>query len=111
VRGVVSTVQKTLQFLNHAASKAAICSFARTWAAEPAGRGIRVNTIVPAPTNTLGLSSGLAPDVQQAIASGIPLGRLTEPDEIANAVLFLASPQSSFMTGSEILIDGGVEQV
>ena len=58
-----------------------------------------------------GLSSGLAPEVQQAIASGIPLGRLAEPDEIASAVLFLASPQSSFMTGSEIFIDGGVEQV
>ena len=133
VRGMVFSVQKTLPFLNHgasivlagsssatngtpgfgvyAASKAAIRSFARTWAAELAGRGIRVNTIVPGPTNTAGLRSGLAPEVLQAIASGIPLGRLGEPDEIANAVLFLASPESSFMTGSEIFIDGGVEQI
>jgi NAD(P)-dependent dehydrogenase (short-subunit alcohol dehydrogenase family) len=133
VRGIVFTVQKTLPFLTHgasivlagsssatngtpgfslyAASKAAIRSLARTWAAELAARGIRVNTIVPGPTNTPGLRSGLAPEVLQAIASGIPLGRLAEPDEIASAVLFLASPQSSFMTGSEIFIDGGVEQI
>jgi NAD(P)-dependent dehydrogenase (short-subunit alcohol dehydrogenase family) len=133
VRGMVFTIQKTLPYLNrgasivlagsssatngtpgfsvYAASKATIRSFARTWAAELASRGIRVNTIIPGPTNTPGLRSGLAPEVLQAIASGIPLGRLGEPDEIANAVLFLASPESSFMTGSEIFIDGGVEQI
>jgi NAD(P)-dependent dehydrogenase (short-subunit alcohol dehydrogenase family) len=138
VRGTLFTVQKVLPLLNdgasivlagssaasngtphfsvYAASKAAIRSFARTWAAELAGRGIRVNTVVPGPTNTPGLS-GLAPDVAQAqgllaaIASSVPLGRLAEPEEIANAVLFLASSQSSFMTGGEIFIDGGTEQL
>jgi NAD(P)-dependent dehydrogenase (short-subunit alcohol dehydrogenase family) len=138
VRGTLFTVQKALPILNdgasivlagstaasngtpafslYAASKAAIRSFSRTWAAELAGRGIRVNTITPGPTNTPGLS-GLAPDAEQAqgllrtIASQVPLGRLADPDEIANAVLFLASTQSSFMTGAEIFVDGGTEQL
>jgi NAD(P)-dependent dehydrogenase (short-subunit alcohol dehydrogenase family) len=132
VTGTVFTVQKTLPLLNdgasivlsgsssatngtpgfsvYAATKAAIRSLGRTWAAELAGRGIRVNTIIPGPTNTPGLS-GLGPELLQAIANGVPLGRLGESDEIANAVLFLASPESSFMTGGEIFIDGGAEQI
>jgi NAD(P)-dependent dehydrogenase (short-subunit alcohol dehydrogenase family) len=138
VRGTLFTVQKALPILNngasivlagssaasngtpafsvYAASKAAIRSFARTWAAELADRGIRVNTVIPGPTDTPGLS-GLAPDAEQtqnllaAIATTVPLGRLGEPDEIANAVVFLASAQSSFMTGSEVFIDGGTEQL
>ncbi len=138
VRGTLFTVQKALPLLNdgasivlsgssaatngtsafsvYAASKAAIRSFGRTWAAELAGRGIRVNTIVPGPTNTPGLSA-LAPDTEQAqsllqaIASQVPLGRLGQPEEIANAVLFLASSESSFMTGGEIFVDGGSEQI
>jgi NAD(P)-dependent dehydrogenase (short-subunit alcohol dehydrogenase family) len=71
---------------------------------------LRVNTIIPGPTDTPGIS-GLGPELLAAIASNVPLGRLGGPDEIASAVLFLASPQSSFMTGSEIFIDGGVEQI
>ncbi|MGC4943839.1 SDR family NAD(P)-dependent oxidoreductase [Kribbella sp. DT2] len=138
VAGTVFTVQKALPLLNagativltgstsatdgtpnfsvYAATKAAIRSFGRTWAAELAQRGIRVNTIVPGPTNTPGLAQ-LAPTPEDApgllgmIASGVPLGRLGEPDEIANAVLFLASSQSSFMTGGEIFVDGGVRQI
>jgi NAD(P)-dependent dehydrogenase (short-subunit alcohol dehydrogenase family) len=138
VRGTLFTVQKALPLLNegativltgstsatdgtpafsvYAATKAAIRSFGRTWAAELAPRGIRVNTVIPGPTNTPGLA-GLAPDAEQvsallgSIASGVPLGRLGEPEEIANAVLFLASSESSFMTGAEIFVDGGTNQL
>ena len=138
VGGTVFTVQKALPVLNrgasivltgstsatngtpafsvYAASKAAIRSFGRTWAAELADRGIRVNTLVPGSTETPGLV-GLAPDEAAAkamldgMASGIPLGRVARPEEIANAALFLASDQSSFMTGGEIFVDGGSEQI
>ena len=138
VRGTLFTVQKALPLLNdgaaivlagstsatdgtpafsvYAATKAAIRSFGRTWAAELAPRGIRVNTVIPGPTNTPGLA-GLAPEADQAegllqaIASQVPLGRLGEPEEIANAVLFLASGESSFMTGGEIFVDGGIRQI
>ena len=138
VGGTLFTVQKVLPLLNpgasivltgstsasngtpafsvYAASKAAIRSFGRTWAAELAGRGIRVNTLVPGSTETPGLV-GLAPDAAAAdamlegMAAGIPLGRVGRPEEIANAALFLASDQSSFMTGGEIFVDGGSEQI
>jgi len=134
VRGTVFTVQKALAVLNdgasilltgstsasrgiaafgvYAASKAALSSFARTWAAGLSERRIRVNTVVPGPTDTPGLR-GLAPHPDQAsglldqLAAGVPLGRLGTTDEIANAVLFLASDQSSFVTGSELFADGG----
>ncbi|AGZ44156.1 SDR family oxidoreductase [Actinoplanes friuliensis] len=136
VGGVIFTVQKVLPLLNpgaaivltgsssagngqpsfglYAASKAAIRSLGRTWAGELVGRGIRVNTIVPGPTETPGLG-GLVPDNPQALfqqlATGIPMGRIGRPEEIANAALFLVSDQSSFMTGSEIFVDGGAEQI
>lgn len=137
VAGTVFTVQKTLPLLNdgasiilagstaasegtpsfglYAASKAAIRSLGRTWAAELADRKIRVNTIVPGPIETPGLV-GLAPaDQQQALLDGmatsLPLKRVGRPEEIASAVLFLASDQSSFMTGAELAVDGGLIQV
>jgi NAD(P)-dependent dehydrogenase (short-subunit alcohol dehydrogenase family) len=132
VRGTVLTVQGALPHLNdgaavvvtgstaasgteeafglYGASKAAIATLTRTWAAELAPRGIRINTVVPGPTETPGLA-GLAPDAPDAllaqIASGLPFGRLLRPDEVASAVLFLVSDQSSGMTGSELLVDGG----
>ena len=137
VRGTLFTVKKSLPLLNakasvilagstaatsgtpafgvYAASKAAIRSFARTWAGELAPRGVRVNVIVPGPIDTEGLR-GLAPDAAAAtslvdqLGSGLPLGRAGQPEEIANAVLFLASDQSSFVTGSELFADGGDEQ-
>ncbi|WFE25998.1 SDR family oxidoreductase [Solwaraspora sp. WMMD791] len=138
VRGTLFTVQKALPLLNdgasvilngstnvdvgveafgvYAASKAATRSFARTWANELKGRGIRVNTITPGPTDTPGLS-GLAADPEQAagfrqhLAGQVPLGRLGRPEEIAAAVAFLASAQSSFITGSSLYVDGGLNQV
>lgn len=138
VAGTLFTVQKTLALLNpgasiilsgstsatngtrafsvYAASKAAVRSFGRTWAAELADRGIRVNTLVPGPTLTPGLV-GLAPDAAAAdrmlggMARGVPLGRLGEPREIARAALFLASDDSGFMTGAELFVDGGSNQV
>ncbi|EPQ71354.1 SDR family oxidoreductase [Mycobacterium marinum] len=102
-------------FSVYAATKAAIRSFGRTWAAELVSRNIRVNTVVPGPVETPGLK-GLAPEGQEqqlleGEAAKVPMGRLGKPAEIAAAVLFLASDQSSFMTGSEMFVDGGTEQL
>ncbi|MFE9356234.1 SDR family oxidoreductase [Streptomyces olivaceoviridis] len=138
VKGTLFTVQKALPLLNdgasviltgstaasvgneafgvYGASKAAIRSFARTWANELRGRNIRVNTIAPGPITTPGLN-GLAPDDAQAaqlrdtLAAGVPLGRMGQPEEVANLALFLATDQSSYITGTEIFVDGGANQV
>lgn len=137
VAGTVFTVQKSLPLLNegasivlagstaategvpafgmYAASKAAIRSLGRTWAAELVDRKIRVNTIIPGPIETPGLA-GLAPaEEQQALldgmAAGVPMKRLGHVDEIASAVVFLASDQSSYMTGAELAVDGGQLQL
>lgn len=134
VRGTLFTLQKALPLLNpgasvvvtgstaapggspafgtYGATKAALHSFVHTWAIELTPRRIRVNTVVPGPTATPGLA-GLAPEgeEQQALleqlASTVPLGRLIEPAEVADAVLFLVSDASTMVTGSELLIDGG----
>ena len=132
VRGTTLTVQGTLPFLNEGAaivvtgstaaagternfglyggSKAAVATMTRTWAAELAPRGVRINTVVPGPTGTPGLR-GLAPDNADAlleqIASTLPFGRVLRPEEVAAVVLFLVSDQSSGMTGSEVFVDGG----
>ncbi|MGI5230191.1 SDR family oxidoreductase [Actinoallomurus sp. CA-142502] len=138
VKGVLFTVQKALPLLNdgasviltgstaatvgdeafgvYGASKAAVRSFSRTWANELKGRGIRVNTIVPGPIETPGLN-GLAPDDEQAaqlrdhLASTVPLGRMGRAEEVASVAVFLASAESSFITGTEIYVDGGANQV
>ena len=139
VKGTLFTVQKALPLLNegasviltgstaatrggetfgvYGASKAAIRSFARTWANELRGRSIRVNTLVPGPIDTPGIDGlvgGQAEEVaglKGMLASQVPLGRMGHVDEVAATALFLASDQSSFVTGSELLVDGGANQV
>jgi NAD(P)-dependent dehydrogenase (short-subunit alcohol dehydrogenase family) len=97
----------------YAASKAALRSYARTWAAEFKDRGIRVNLLSPGVTDTPILDSQTAArgDLVQMYKSMIPIGRLARAEEIASAALFLASDQSSYVTGSDLMADGGVGQV
>lgn len=97
----------------YAASKAALRSYARTWAAEFKDRGIRVNTLSPGVTDTPILDAQSAPreDLEQMYRSMIPIGRLARAEEIASAALFLASEQSSYVTGADLMADGGVGQV
>ncbi|WP_347559114.1 glucose 1-dehydrogenase [Robbsia sp. KACC 23696] len=100
----------------YASTKAAIRSFARTWATDLKGRKIRVNAVSPGPIDTDGLRQLLAssPDGEKrrdGFEQTVPLGRLGEADEIASAVLFLASDESSFVTGVELFVDGGMAQV
>ncbi|GCF10341.1 SDR family NAD(P)-dependent oxidoreductase [Dictyobacter arantiisoli] len=100
----------------YAATKAALRSYARTWAAEFQDRGIRVNTLSPGVTDTPILDSQVTtPEERESLVnrylSMIPIGRLARAEEIANAALFLASDQSSYMTGADLMNDGGVGQV
>jgi NAD(P)-dependent dehydrogenase (short-subunit alcohol dehydrogenase family) len=100
----------------YSATKAAVRSFARTWTNELKDRQIRVNVVSPGPIDTPGVD-GLVPDPEQAkqlkagLASQVPLGRMGTADEIAKAVVFLASDDSSFVAGVELFVDGGMVQV
>ena len=139
VKAVLFTVQKALPLLaDHAsiiltgstagskgapafsvygASKAAVRNFARNWTLELKERGIRVNVLSPGPTRTPGLVGLAGPDPAQQeglvsyLAAKVPLGRVADPDEIAKAAVFLASDDSSFVTGAELFADGGEAQV
>jgi NAD(P)-dependent dehydrogenase (short-subunit alcohol dehydrogenase family) len=138
VKGVVFTVQKALPLMSdgssiilnasvvgskglpangiYAATKAAARSFARTWTTDLKERGIRVNAVSPGTIDTPGLNELLAsaPAGEQrrkAIATAVPLGRFGRPDEIAKAVVFLASDDSSYVAGAELFVDGGFAQV
>ncbi|MFJ9622112.1 SDR family NAD(P)-dependent oxidoreductase [Streptomyces sp. NPDC101181] len=137
VRGTFLTVQKALPLLNegasvilnasttaergihafgaYAASKAAVRSFARTWANELVGRGIRVNAISPGPVDTNGIEELVGPEKSDAfkaqLGSGVAIGRMGRPEEIAGAVAFLASSDSSFMLGANLYVDGGENQI
>jgi len=100
----------------YSATKAAVRSFARTWTTDLKERRIRVNAVSPGSTDTPGLSGLLASSETglqrlKMIANSIPLGRLGTPDEIAKAVVFLASDDSSYVTGTELFVDGGFAQV
>jgi NAD(P)-dependent dehydrogenase (short-subunit alcohol dehydrogenase family) len=142
VKGLLFTVQKALPlfqdggsivlnastagskaangFSVYGATKAAVRSFARSWAVELKHRKMRVNAISPGPIDTPGLSgfvSGMAQGEQQieqiktSIVSSVPLGRMGTPDEVAKVISFLASDDSSFITGIELFVDGGMAQI
>lgn len=138
-RGTLFTVQKALPLLRpggsiillgsitafkgdpgagtYSAAKAAVRSYARTWAAEFGDRNLRVNVLSPGPIDTQIIDEQTAYFGQDQAAlrahmsTLVPMGRLGRPDEIANGALFLASDESSFMTGAELCIDGGMGQV
>jgi len=100
----------------YSATKAAIRSFARTWTTDLKNRRIRVNAISPGTIDTPGLNNLLASGEAgeqrwKMIASAIPHGRFGRPDEVAKAVVFLASDDSSYITGTELFVDGGFAQV
>src|ERR1700694_5167046 len=138
VKGALFTVQKALPLMQaggsivltgsttgsmgtpafsvYSATKAAIRNFARSWALDLKGTGVRVNVLSPGATTTPGLLNGLAKTGKQeallaGLASQAPLERVGNPDETAAVALFLASDDSSFMTGSEVFVDGGMAQV
>jgi NAD(P)-dependent dehydrogenase (short-subunit alcohol dehydrogenase family) len=90
----------------YSASKAAVESLTRTWAVEFAAGGVRVNSVAPGPTRTAGVEAQWG-ETNEELGRALPLGRTAAPVEIANAVLFLASPRSSFITGSTLHADGG----
>jgi NAD(P)-dependent dehydrogenase (short-subunit alcohol dehydrogenase family) len=136
VRGLLFTVQKALPlfqdggsiilnastaaskgvegFSVYSATKAAIRSFARTWTVDLKQRKIRVNSISPGPIDTPGLSGLIQQQGEQLkknLVSTVPMGRMGSADEIAKAVSFLASDDSSFVTGIELFVDGGQAQI
>jgi len=138
VKGLLFTVQKTLPLLSdgasiilnasiagskglptysvYSATKAAIRSFARTWTTDLKDRRIRVNAISPGSIDTpaandLLASSEVGEQRRKMVSTTVPLGRFGRPDEVAKAVVFLASEDSSFVTGTELFVDGGFAQV
>ena len=138
VKGLLFTVQKALPlipdggsiilnasivsikgmpaFSVYSATKAAVRSFARTWTIDLKDRKIRVNAVSPGPIETpaldgLGSSPAEAEEFKANMAAAVPLGHLGQPEDIANAVLFLASDESRFITGIELFVDGGMAQI
>lgn len=90
----------------YSSSKAAVESLTRTWAAEFGSGGVRVNSVAPGPTRTDGVEAEWGA-INEELGRALPLGRTAQPAEIGQAVLFLASPRSSFITGSTLHVDGG----
>jgi NAD(P)-dependent dehydrogenase (short-subunit alcohol dehydrogenase family) len=108
--GSVASVKGTPAFSVYGASKAAIRNFVRGWTVELKDRRIRSNVLSPGPIETP-LVATQPQDAIAKIASTIPMGRMGEPDEVAKAALFLASDDSSFVTGIELFVDGGRAQI
>ena len=138
MKGVLFTVQKALPLLRdgasviltgstsavtgipafsvYSASKAAVRSFARSWTVDLKDRKIRVNALSPGPIDTpifgkMGVSEEEIRQFKTGLAGQVPLGRMGTSDEIAKAALFLASDDSSFVTGIELFVDGGMAQI
>ncbi len=133
VKGTIFTVQKALPFMGkggsiiltgssagttgapamsaYSASKAAVRNLARTWAEDLKGTGIRVNVLSPGATATELAKEALGAEGQKAYAAMTPLQRMADPSEIAAVAAFLASSDSSFMTASEVAVDGGLAQL
>jgi NAD(P)-dependent dehydrogenase (short-subunit alcohol dehydrogenase family) len=101
----------TPQFSVYSATKAAVRNFARSWAQDLRGTGIRVNVLSPGPTRTDLALEVVGEAAFEELGAITPLGRLGEPAETAGAAAFLASDDSSYMTGSEIFVDGGLAQI
>ncbi|HEY3653683.1 MAG TPA: SDR family oxidoreductase [Steroidobacteraceae bacterium] len=108
--GSVGSVKGTAGFWVYGATKAAIRNFVRAWTVELKDRRIRSNVLSPGPTDTP-LSNGAPSDAIARIVSTVPMGRMGTSEEIAKAALFLASDDSSFVTGTELFVDGGRAQV
>jgi NAD(P)-dependent dehydrogenase (short-subunit alcohol dehydrogenase family) len=138
VKGLLFTVQKALPlfrdggsiilnasitaskgmeaFSVYSATKAAVRSFARCWTVDLKNRRIRVNAISPGPIDTpgyknLGLTEEQMEEFKKNVVTTVPMGRMGDPDEIAKAALFLASDDSSYVTGIELFVDGGMAQI
>jgi NAD(P)-dependent dehydrogenase (short-subunit alcohol dehydrogenase family) len=108
--GSVASIKGTTAFWVYGATKAAIRNFVRGWTVELKDRRIRSNVLSPGPTDTP-LVARASPDAIERIVSTIPMGRMGTSEEIAKAALFLASDDSSFVTGIELFVDGGRGQI
>ncbi|WP_336741049.1 SDR family oxidoreductase [Aureimonas altamirensis] len=97
-------------YSTYAATKAAVRSYARSWARELAPMGIRVNVVAPGPTDTA-MMAAVPEEGRAALIAPIPLGRMARADEVASAAFFLLSDEASFITGAELCVDGGMRQV
>jgi NAD(P)-dependent dehydrogenase (short-subunit alcohol dehydrogenase family) len=117
VNGSIASIKGVPAFGVYAATKAALRSFARTWSVDLKDRKIRVNVVSPGTVitpgykNELGLSDEQIEEFKAQAAAVAPLGRAGTPDEIAKVVVFLASDDSSYITGTELFVDGGMAQI
>lgn len=109
--GSTTGVMGTPAFSVYSASKAAVRNFARSWAQDLRGTGIRVNVLSPGPTLTELAEEAVGRDAMIEMGAGTPIGHVGAPSEIAAVAAFLASSDSSFMTGSEVFADGGLAQI